>query len=142
MKTITLLTLTAALGVSVAFAETESDTKSGVPSSVVKDGTPTYQYGDNEWADVETITVQAANGDPIAQYVIAWILDEGAGVPQDTKAADTWYKKAAPGLKEKADKGDKAACRALSTMYKNGKGVDKSDTKAAELKDKADHATK
>lgn len=137
MKTTTLLTL-AALSASIAFAASGSDTKDGVPTADVKNGTPSYQYGDNEWADVETITVQAANGDPIAQYVIAWILDEGAGVPQDKKAADTWYKKAAPGLQKKADKGDKAACHALSAMYKNGKGVDQDESKAAELKDKAD----
>ncbi|MCC8020709.1 MAG: sel1 repeat family protein [Akkermansiaceae bacterium] len=139
MNTTTLLTLAAILGISTAMADTST---SATPTSAMKNGTPSYQYGDSEWADVETITVQAANGDPIAQYVIAWILDEGAGVPQDTEAADTWYKKAAPGLKTKADQGDATACRALSAMYKDGKGVSKDEAKATELAAKAAHNEK
>lgn len=111
-------------------------------TAVTKDAKGAYQYGNDEWADIETVTVQAANGDPIAQYVIAWILDEGAGVPQDKDAANNWYKKAANGLQQKADQGDPAACKALATMYKEGKGVNKDEAKAKDLADKADKADK
>lgn len=112
------------------------------PTAVTKGAQGAYQYGGDEWADIETVTVQAANGDPIAQYVIAWILDEGAGVPQDKDAANNWYKKAANGLQQKADQGDPAACKALSTMYMQGKGVTKDEAKAKDLADKANKADK
>lgn len=111
-------------------------------ATVTKNDKGAYQYGGDAWADIETVTVQAANGDPIAQYVIAWVLDEGAGVPQDKDAADNWYKKAATGLQQKADQGDASACKALATMYKEGKGVPQNETKARELADKAEKADK
>ncbi len=149
MKTTTLLALAAMMCAPAMAADQSSDTtmmtnktasacpNGGACASVTKDDKGAYQYGGDEWADIETVTVQAANGDPIAQYVIAWVLDEGAGVPQDKDAANNWYKKAANGLQQKADQGDPAACKALAAMYKDGKGVPKNEAKAKELADKA-----
>lgn len=88
--------------------------------------------GDEEcWLDVETITVEAANGDPIAQYTIAWLTDNGVNnVPQDPDKAKEMYSKALPGLEKAAEAGDASACCALANMYAYGKGVEKDEAKA------------
>ncbi|MBE6419696.1 MAG: hypothetical protein E7031_06135 [Akkermansiaceae bacterium] len=89
---------------------------------------------DECWLDVETITVEAANGDPIAQYTIAWLTDTGMNnVQQDTEKAKGMYAEALPGLEKAAAAGDPAACCALANMYANGKGVEKDEAKAKEL---------
>lgn len=89
---------------------------------------------DECWLNVETITVEAENGDPIAQYTIAWISDNGTNnVPQDPEKAKEWYAKALPGLEKAAADGDPSACCALANMYANGKGVEKNPEKAKEL---------
>lgn len=86
------------------------------------------------WLDVETITVEAANGDPIAQYTIAWLTDTGMNnVPKDPEKAKEMYAKAVPGLEKAAADGDASACCALANMYANGKGVDKDEAKAKVL---------
>lgn len=89
---------------------------------------------DECWLDVETITVEAANGDPIAQYTIAWLTDTGMNnVPQDPEKAKEMYSKAVPGLEKAAADGDASACCALANMYATGKGVDKDEAKAKEM---------
>lgn len=83
--------------------------------------------------DIETITVEAANGDPIAQYTIAWLTDTGMNnVPKDPEKAKEMYAKAVPGLEKAAAAGDASACCALANMYANGKGVAKDEAKAKE----------
>lgn len=84
--------------------------------------------------DIETITLEAANGDPIAQYTIAWLTDTGMNnVPKDPEKAKEMYAKAVPGLEKAAADGDASACCALANMYATGKGVDKDEAKAKEL---------
>ena len=86
------------------------------------------------WLDVETITVEAANGDPIAQYTIAWLTETGMNnVPKDPEKAQSMYAAALPGLEKAAADGDPAACCALAGMYANGKGVTKDEAKAKEM---------
>lgn len=78
------------------------------------------------WLDIETITVEAANGDPIAQYTIAYLTETGNDTtkPDSDKAAE-WYSKSLPGLEKAAAEGNACACRALAHMYGEGKGVEK-----------------
>ncbi len=83
------------------------------------------QCGDQEWLNVETVTLEAANGDPLAQYTVAWLSDTGKGMPQDSDKAADMYGKALPGLEKAAQDGNPAACLALARMYADGKGVDK-----------------
>lgn len=82
------------------------------------------------WLNIDTITVEAANGDPIAQYTLAYLTDEGIDTPKDPEKAKEMYKKALPGLTAAADKGHPTACRALSHMYAHGKGVEKDINKS------------
>ncbi len=81
--------------------------------------------GDQCWLNIETVTIEAANGDPLAQYTIAWLTDTGNGVEQDSAKAAEWYAKALPGLQKAADAGNAGACLALARMYADGKGVEK-----------------
>ena len=92
------------------------------------------QCGEQAWLDIETVTLEAANGDPIAQYTIAWLTDNGTNnVPQDPEKAKEMYTKAVPGLEKAAADGDASACCALANMYANGKGVEKDEAKAKEM---------
>ena len=87
--------------------------------------------GEQAWLDIETVTLEAANGDPIAQYTIAWLTDNGVNnVPQDPDKAKEMYSKALPGLEKAAEAGDASACCALANMYAYGKGVEKDEAKA------------
>lgn len=84
--------------------------------------------------DMETITILAENGDPIAQYTIAWIADTGTeSTPADPAKANEMYSKALPGLEKAAKAGDPKACYALAHMYMEGKGVEKNPEKAKAL---------
>lgn len=86
-----------------------------------------------EWVDIETITLEAANGDPIAQYTIAYITDTGSGnATKDPEKANEMYRNALPGLEKAAAEGNPHACRALAYMYAEGKGVEKNEAKAKE----------
>ncbi|MBQ3524737.1 MAG: sel1 repeat family protein [Akkermansia sp.] len=86
------------------------------------------------WVDMETITIEAANGNPIAQYVIAWVTENGTDeTSADPDKAKEMYTKALPGLEKAAEAGDPAACCALAKMYADGKGVEKNPEKAKEL---------
>ena len=62
--------------------------------------------GKQEWLDIETVTIEAANGDPIAQYTVAY-LTETDGEPTDTdkEKAREWYAKSVPGLEKAAAEG-------------------------------------
>lgn len=82
--------------------------------------------------NVETVTAMAANGDPIAQFTLAYMTDGGINTPQDTAKAAEMYKNLAPVLTDAAAKGHAGACCALAHMYKEGKGVEKDAAKAAE----------
>lgn len=141
MKTLAIATAVALSG----FAAMGADTTSNTPSS--KDGTwneakPAENCcqtdscaadNDTAWVDIETITIEAANGDPIAQYAIAYITDTGAGdTEKDPEKANEMYRKALPGLEKAAAEGNPRACRALAQMYAEGKGVEKNEAKAKE----------
>ena len=67
----------------------------------------------------------AASGDPRAQFEVAAIFTEGRAVPQDYKAAATWYERAAA-------QGFAPAQYRLGSLYEAGNGVDK-DLDAAKL---------
>lgn len=85
-----------------------------------------------EWLNVETITLEAANGNPIAQYTLAYLTDTGTQMPQDSAKAADMYAAARPGLEKAAAAGDPAACRALAHMCMTGKGCEKDPKKAKE----------
>jgi acyl carrier protein len=61
-------------------------------------------------------SIEAANGDPSAQYGLGVLYYSGDGVPQDYNAAAKWYRKA-------AEQGDAMAQHNLGSMYIKGKGV-------------------
>ena len=67
----------------------------------------------------------AASGDARAQFEVAAIYTEGRAVPQDYKAAATWYERAAA-------QGFAPAQYRLGSLYENGNGVDK-DLNSAKL---------
>lgn len=95
------------------------------------------------WLNVDTVTVAAADGDPVAQYTVAYLTDNGlADMPQDSEKAHGLYAAALPGLQQAAAAGNAHACRALSHMYAEGKGVEKDETKAAEYKAMCDKCCK
>ncbi|MGN0869335.1 MAG: tetratricopeptide repeat protein [Akkermansia sp.] len=96
-----------------------------------------------EWLNIETVTLAAENGDPLAQYTIAWLSDTGsADTPKDEAKANEYYAKAAPGLEKAAKEGCEHAARALSRMYAEGKGVVKDAAKAAEFRAHAEKCRK
>ena len=83
------------------------------------------------WLDIETVTVEAANGDPIAQYTVAYLTEIGNDqTAPDSEKAREWYAKSLPGLEKAAEEGHPAACLALARMYAQGKGVEKNTEKA------------
>ena len=90
------------------------------------------QCGEQAWLDIETVTIEAENGDPIAQYTVAYLLEEPEpDTPADAAKAQEWYAKSLPGLEKAAEEGHPAACRALAHMYAEGKGVEKNPEMAA-----------
>lgn len=88
-----------------------------------------------EQLNIETVTLEAANGDPIAQYTLAYMTDEGINTTKDTEKAHNLYKDALPALEKAARDGHAGACRALVHMYAEGKGVEKDAAKSAEYKE-------
>lgn len=134
MKTLALMTAVA-LGGAVAYSDEKPESNAACPSgdctcTVTLDG---VQCGDSAWLDIETITVAAEDGNPIAQYAIAYITDNGLNnTPQDPERAQELYSQAKPGLEKAAGEGNAAACGALAHMYATGKGVDKDPAKAKE----------
>ena len=64
------------------------------------------QCGEQAWLDIDTVTLEAANGDPIAQYTVAYLTEAGDdNTAPDADKASEWYKKSLPGL-EKSAAGD------------------------------------
>lgn len=134
MKNIALMTAVALSGLAAVGAENTATNSASTPAdcscTMTADG---VQCSDQCWLDVETITIAADNGDPIAQFAIAYITDNGLNdTPQDTEKAQDLYSKALPGLQKAADAGNATACGALASMYANGKGVEKDPAKAKE----------
>lgn len=124
MMTVALSGLTA-LGAETA--EVPADAKdSSMPTATCCKTDKGISCDDSQWVDIETITIEAANGDPIAQYAVAYITDNGMNnTPKDPEKAHGMYASALPGLEKAAKDGDPKACRALARMYAEGKGVDK-----------------
>ena len=114
-------------------AATNCCTRGGSCKSPCSKDDKGIRCGMQEWLDIETVTIEAANGDPIAQYTVAY-LTETDGEPSDTdkEKAREWYTKSVPGLEKAAAEGHPYACLALAHMYAQGKGVDKNPEKAAE----------
>lgn len=136
MNNIATTTVVAALlGLNLMAAETIN----GAPAAA--DNTPIcttsdkgISCGDSVWVNIDSVTWEAANGNPIAQYTVAYMLDNGISMPQDSEKAAEMYGKALPGLQKAAADGHAGACRALCQMYTDGKGVDKDPEMAAKYK--------
>lgn len=93
---------------------------------------PSAASGEQAWLDIETITVEAENGNPIAQYTVAYLMETADdATPESTEKSKEWYAKALPGLEKAAAEGKPAACKALAHMYAEGKGVEKNPELAA-----------
>ncbi len=140
MKTFAIATAVALSGFAAMGADNTSATpassdttlNNNKPASCCKAGKDA-QCNDCAWVDVETITIEAANGDPIAQYAIAYITDNGMGdTAKDPEKAQGMYSAALPGLEKAAADGNAHAARALAHMYSEGKGVEKNPEKAKE----------
>ena len=90
------------------------------------------------WLDIETVTLEAANGDPIAQYTVAYLTEAGDdNTAPDADKASEWYKKSLPGLEKSAADGSISACLALAHMYAEGKGVEKNPEMVKKYKEMA-----
>lgn len=149
MKTIALMTAVALSGLTAIGADT--DTTSSTPTT--RDTTTPGITCQNEgkggvtcdgtyWLNIDTVTLAAANGDPIAQYAIAYITENGInGTPKDPEKAQGLYTQALPGLTTAANEGNPTACRALAHMYAHGKGVDKDEQKSREFMEKCKENT-
>ncbi len=138
MKTIAIATAVALSGFAAMGADNTSATPSSSnctlnndkPANCCKDSKDA-KCNDCAWVDIETITIEAANGDPIAQYAIAYITDNGMGeTAKDPEKAKEMYSAALPGLEKAAEDGNAHAARALAHMYTEGKGVEKNPEKA------------
>lgn len=151
MKTKTLMTMVALLGMSPIFAQDakpagDAPCPAGEPKAcAVKscdakpcDGKPCPPpCCPMEELTIETITLAAANGDPIAQYMLAYMTETGQGVPQDATKASEMYAAAVPNLQKAADAGNPRACRTLARAYAEGKGVTPDPVKAEAYMKKA-----
>lgn len=134
MKKFALLSLVALSGAAAYGADENTTTPAPADKTQACCANNAQDCDEECWLDVETITIEAANGDPIAQYTIAWLTDTGMNnVPQDPEKAKEMYSKAVPGLKKAAADGDASACCALANMYATGKGVEKDEAKAKEM---------
>ena len=134
MKTITLMSALAlssfvATGTEATPAPAQADNSATTTPACTDNMSPACC--DECDIDIETITLLAENGDPIAQYTIAWITDNGTpSTPAAPEKAQEMYAKALPGLEKAAKDGDPKACNALAHMYTEGKGVAKDPEKA------------
>ena len=135
MKKTALISAIMLSGTAAYSAKTPAETtQAAEPAACCPQTADNQQCGDECWLDIETITVEAANGNPIAQYVIAWVTDNGLNnEPADPEKAKAMYAEALPGLEKAAAEGDPSACCALAKMYATGKGVEKNPEKAKEL---------
>lgn len=136
MKTITLIMVAAAGSLAANGADTTPAETScpAADTACCPQNTDNTACTDNCWLDIETITIEAANGNPIAQYAIAWLTENGVSdTPKDPEKAKDMYSKALPGLEKAAREGNPTACYALANMYATGKGVEKDPAKAKEI---------
>ncbi len=135
MKTIAFMSTVALLAIP-ALAESSTipcDSKTGDKGkcpSCCSSSDKGVKCGQQEWLNIETVTLEAANGDPLAQYTVAWLSDTGKGMPQDSEKAADMYGKSLPGLQKAAENGNACACLALAHMYSEGKGVEKNEETA------------
>jgi len=72
---------------------------------------------------IATLRKKAAKDDPVAQFSLGIMYDQGRGVPQDFGEAVKWFRKA-------ADQGYAMAQNNLAIMYINGRGVPQNDVEA------------
>lgn len=92
----------------------------------------TGEYPAADWLNVETVTLAAANGDPLAQLTPARLTEKGtSNMPAGREAAARLYAAALPGLQRAADRGNRGACMVPAAMYAHGKGVEADVKKAA-----------
>ncbi len=149
MKNIALMSAMALLAIP-AMAETSTPASADAKTCCDKPACPSccsssdkgVKCGQQEWLNVETVTIEAANGDPLAQYTVAWLSDTGKGMPQDSAKATEMYGKSLPGLEKAAADGNACACLALAHMYAEGKGVEKNDDMAKKYMDMYKHCKK
>jgi len=66
--------------------------------------------------DLRKTTLDAEQGDDLAQYLLGSMYGTGEGVPQDYKTAVKWYRLA-------AEQGETSAQYNLGVMYDNGQGI-------------------
>ena len=146
MKTIALMTAVALGGFCSAIGAETDTTTTTTPTtrdtttpgiSCQNEGKDGVSCDGTYWLNLDTVTLAAANGDPIAQYAIAYITENGInGTPKDPQKARDLYTQALPGLTSAANDGNPTACRALAHMYAHGKGVDKDEQKSREFMQK------
>ncbi len=114
-----------------AYADTTKpctmDSKAPCPTpccapNVAADGK--IQACNTEWLNIDTVTLEAANGNPIAQYTIAYLTSDGADTPMkdDPAVSKEMASKAKAGLEKAAADGHKGACMALAHMHATGCG--------------------
>ncbi len=129
MKTTLLMTAAAFLGLSAYAEDTTTCTKTttqGCPNgcccapNVMPDGK--IQACNTEWLNVDTVQIDAANGDPIAQYTVAYLTSDGSDTPMkdDPAISQKMSAQAMTNLKKAADSGHAGACMALAHMYQKG----------------------
>ena len=91
----------------------------------------TMLLSQGKYAEALTLNRKAADeGNPVAQYNLGDIYDNGQGVPKDSAAAFKWFHKA-------ADQGHIEAQAILGRMYIRGEGVAKAPAEAAKWSRKA-----
>ena len=81
-----------------------------------------FEIDDSDLQDMDRIL--AEEGNPIAQYNLGLMYDNGEGVPQDYAEAMRWYRLA-------AEQGCADAQYELGYMYENGLGVPQDYAEAA-----------
>ncbi len=139
MKTIAFMSAVALLAIPAMAegmtAEQAKDCPKGKCKSCCSTSEKGVKCGQQEWLNIETVTLEAENGDPLAQYTVAWLSDTGKGMPQDSEKAADMYGKSLPGLQKAAEAGNACACLALAHMYSEGKGVEKNEDTAKKYMD-------
>ena len=100
-----------------------------LPPTLAQQVTDADQASDPQVA-LRILQPMAADGEPMAQYMLGLIYSHGKGVARDDAAAADWYRKAA--LQNHA-----GAEIQLALLYKNGEGLTKDDAEAAEWLRKA-----
>ncbi len=129
MKTTVLMMTVAFFGLQAQAHDCKGTTNNtndtaNCPTPMIKDCGGVQGCGE-EWVDIETVTLEAANGDPIAQFIVAYITENDPSMADKKDMATGMYSKALPNLQQAAKDGNKKACRALAHMYATGSGVEK-----------------